>query len=100
MRLTDYQIDRILSIARGIYGDAVRIYLFGSRINDEKRGGDIDLLIETDDFQLTTLDNKIKYLSRLKLAIGDQKIDLVYLKNLDSRPGFSDTVLKTRIRLC
>ncbi|MDP2855795.1 MAG: nucleotidyltransferase domain-containing protein, partial [bacterium] len=60
----------------------MKIYLFGSRTNDEKKGGDIDLFIETDDNQLTTLENKIVFLARLKLVLGDQKIDLVDEKNL------------------
>ena len=34
----------IIQIAKDIYGETVKVYLFGSRLNGEKRGGDIDLL--------------------------------------------------------
>ena len=100
MRLTDRQIEQIKTIGQGIYGNGVRIFLFGSRTSDEKKGGDIDLFIETDDDQLTTIENKINCLVRLKLALGDQKIDLVYPKNIEGRPSFRNSILNNRIRLC
>ena len=100
MRLTDQQIDQIRTIGKGIFGNEVRIYLFGSRVVNEKRGGDIDLFIETNDNQLTTFENKILFLAKLKMAIGDQKIDLVYPVNLENRPSFGNSIIKSRIRLC
>ena len=48
MRLQSKEIETILRVAKDIYGDDVRVYLFGSRLNDTKRGGDIDLLIRTE----------------------------------------------------
>ena len=100
MRLTDRQIEQIKSIGQGIYGNGVRIFVFGSRTNDEGKGGDIDLFIETDDDQLITIENKINCLVRLKLALGDQTIDLVYPKNIENRPSFRNSIFKNRIRLC
>ena len=44
MRLQSKEIQTIIQIAKDIYGETVQVYLFGSRLNDEKRGGDIDLL--------------------------------------------------------
>jgi predicted nucleotidyltransferase len=100
MRLTGNQIEQIKTIGQGIFGQGVEIYLFGSRVSDAKLGGDIDLLIETDDNQLTTIENKIRFLVKLKMAIGDQKIDLVYPKNLDNRASFRNSILNNRIKLC
>ena len=100
MRLTDQQIEQIKAIGQAIYGQEVKIFLFGSRTIDEKRGGDIDLFIETDDDHLTTIENKINCLVRLKLALGDQKIDLVYPKNIEGQPSFRDSILNNRIQLC
>ena len=45
MRLSKKEIQVILRVAKEIYGEGVEIYLFGSRINDEKKGGDIDLYV-------------------------------------------------------
>ena len=41
MRLQSKEIQTIIQIAKDIYGETVQVYLFGSRLNDEKRGGDI-----------------------------------------------------------
>lgn len=46
MRLTDEQIQKIHRIALQIAGEECRVRLFGSRLNDMARGGDIDLLLE------------------------------------------------------
>ena len=45
MCLTKKEIETIVRIAREIYGRNVEVYLFGSRTDDIKRGGDIDLLV-------------------------------------------------------
>lgn len=45
MCLTKKEIETIVRIAREIYGWNVEVYLFGSRTDDIKRGGDIDLLV-------------------------------------------------------
>lgn len=43
MRLQSKEIQTIIHAAQEIYGDGVKVYLFGSRLYDTKRGGDIDL---------------------------------------------------------
>jgi len=49
------------------------IYLFGSRTNDNSKGGDIDLFINED----LTLSEIRKLKIELMLKIGIQKIDIV-----------------------
>lgn len=44
MRLTDKEIDIIKSQTLKIFGES-KIYLFGSRVDKNKKGGDIDLYI-------------------------------------------------------
>lgn len=47
MRLTSEQIAVIRKIAADTFGQQARVWLFGSRIDDNASGGDVDLLIET-----------------------------------------------------
>ena len=47
MRLTTQQIDSIILTTRSIAGQHAKVWLYGSRLDDARRGGDIDLLIES-----------------------------------------------------
>ncbi len=49
MRLTDEQRRIIVEETAHIFGAGARVRLFGSRVDDSIRGGDIDLLVETPD---------------------------------------------------
>ena len=59
--------------------------MFGSRVDDSKRGGDIDLLIkpESPDEMLT---RKLQFLGILEREMGERKIDVVIENPGDSRP--------------
>ncbi|MBU0455630.1 MAG: nucleotidyltransferase domain-containing protein [Gammaproteobacteria bacterium] len=45
MRLTPFEVQTIKSIIQK-HDPNAKIYLFGSRVNDQARGGDIDLLTQ------------------------------------------------------
>ena len=76
MRLTKHEIEQIIRVAKEIYGESVRVYLFGSRTDDTKRGGDIDLLVRTSSEKKGVL-VRIRMIARLKYVLGDQKIDVI-----------------------
>ncbi len=46
MRLSDADIAVIRALVRTRFGQDSRIWLFGSRLDDNARGGDIDLYVE------------------------------------------------------
>lgn len=48
MRLTKHQIGVINTIVKRMLGEGVAVSLFGSRLDDSRKGGDVDLLIEAD----------------------------------------------------
>lgn len=48
MRLTEQQTQSIRRLAREVAGETARVRVFGSRLDDEARGGDVDLLLEVD----------------------------------------------------
>ena len=53
------------------------IYLFGSRVDDNKKGGDIDLYLVIENKE-KLFERKVKFLSRVKRELGEQKIDIVF----------------------
>jgi len=61
MRLTKDQIQHIKKHVLSIYGKNAHVYLFGSRINDNEKGGDIDLYIEAPLNHMLT--DKLKFIS-------------------------------------
>lgn len=81
MRLKDYEQAAILATVKHFDSNA-RVYLFGSRVDDTKRGGDIDLLLMSD--RITT-DTKRAIKIRLYEALGEQKIDIIVATD-DSDP--------------
>ena len=78
MRLNSYYRKTIKSVFYEVFSTG-SIYLFGSRVNDCAKGGDIDLYLEI--YEKPTLEKKIKFLAKLKRAIGEQKIDTVFNEN-------------------
>lgn len=75
MRLTDNDKRAIKEAFFEIFEDG-KIYLFGSRADDTKRGGDIDLYISPSS-KIRLASKKIDFLVALKQKIGEQKIDVV-----------------------
>lgn len=71
MRLSAKKKTIITETVKSEFGVNSQVILFGSRVDDTKRGGDIDLLVKT------SLDAKISTLVRIKRLLGDQRIDLV-----------------------
>lgn len=78
MRLTIVQIESIKKAFIENFDQSDHLWLFGSRVDDHKRGGDIDLYIEVNCNDVIKLvDKKIKFLTQLEIALGEQKIDIV-----------------------
>ncbi len=49
MRLTTDQAQAIHHFAQEIAGEAASVLLFGSRLDDHAKGGDVDLLLQVPD---------------------------------------------------
>jgi hypothetical protein len=78
MRLTKYQQETIKHVLLKHFGEGSDLFVFGSRTDDNARGGDIDLYIEPDLHSADDIiEAKLNALVELHLLLGDQKIDLV-----------------------
>lgn len=49
MRLTEHQIQAIRQLVHKVAGEQARVRVFGSRLDDHARGGDVDLMLEIDE---------------------------------------------------
>lgn len=98
MRLSNFYIETIKLTGREIFGENVKIYLFGRSTDDAKRGGDIDLYLEVVDKNDPALfDKKIQFLVKLNKILGEQKIDVVIAK--DKNRSIEQVALKEGIEL-
>ena len=86
MRLTAKQTEVIRIAVREVYGEDSRLWLFGSRVDDTLRGGDIDLLVRPDTSGGYALMDKIQLLGKLERGLGERKIDIVIEAQDDQRP--------------
>lgn len=77
MRLTPAQIKDIRDLVRLVAGDRARVRVFGSRLNDNARGGDLDLMLEFSE----PVDNpallSAQLSSKISRAMHGRKVDVL-----------------------
>jgi len=78
MRLSSFEKQSIINHFENIFSNS-KLYLFGSRVDDTKKGGDIDLYIETTtkEYDYTKI---LEFSGKVQDDIGWQKIDIVVNK--------------------
>ena len=81
MRITLFEAETIVQYSKLIFGSSARVFLFGSRVDDTLKGGDIDLYIELDD-DTDLLEKKLQLLLLFEKKLGEQKIDIVFQKDI------------------
>ena len=77
VRLKEEEINVIKTTIKQFDPEA-KIFIYGSRADLSKKGGDIDILIISDKI---SLQEQLKIKARLITKLGDRKIDLVIAKN-------------------
>ena len=73
-----------------------KIFLFGSRTNDDKKGGDIDILILSNN--KLTLEDKAKIRYNFFKIFGEQKLDIIQY-TFDDNSNFKKLALSDAIEL-
>jgi predicted nucleotidyltransferase len=77
MRISPAEIDNLLGSVRQIDQNA-SVYLFGSRTDNHKKGGDIDIAILS---KLVNLKQKLEIKYNFYQAFGEQKLDLLIVSD-------------------
>lgn len=73
MRISDDAAKQAVRLISAQFGDDAKIWLFGSRADDQQRGGDVDIFVEAEPVDVM---RKIKCKSAL-MDLFDLKVDLV-----------------------
>ncbi len=77
MRLSDREIEVIKKSTKELLGQA-SVYLFGSRLVDTKKGGDIDLFVIAE--EPIDMERKLRFKSKLH-ALLHKPVDVVFHKD-------------------
>ena len=79
MRLSDRQRQTIRQATRRFFGAESTVLLFGSRLRDDLRGGDIDLYVEGNLDAAALVEARLRFLAELHAAncLEGEKIDVV-----------------------
>jgi hypothetical protein len=77
IRLHDWECQAIVDAFESIFPPGDHLWLFGSRADMTRKGGDIDLFIESSLSLEDVYKKKIDFLIDLDKRIGEQRIDVV-----------------------
>ncbi|PHS25241.1 MAG: DNA polymerase III subunit beta [Methylophaga sp.] len=87
MRLTVSQVKIIKQVVAIFAGEGAQVTLFGSRVDDDKKGGDIDLLVTLDEYVEHPAELSAKISARLIRLFHGRKVDvLLSAPNLKTLP--------------
>lgn len=75
VRLSAKEIEIIRATVSRLLGDRACIRIFGSRARENEKGGDIDILVETEQQLLGRVASACRLASELQMQLGDQKIE-------------------------
>ena len=77
MRLSPEQIALTRQIVQMLVGTQSRVWLFGSRVDDSLRGGDIDLLVDCDKLVNDPALLAARLSASLSRAMDGRKVDVI-----------------------
>jgi predicted nucleotidyltransferase len=87
MRLTDQQILTVREVCMSIAGPQSRIRVFGSRLDDATRGGDLDIMLESAEPIANPALVSAQISARISRAMDGRKVDvLLSAPNLQRLP--------------
>ena len=99
MRLTPKQQRIIRETAAEVFGSGAMISVFGSRLDDSARGGDLDLLVRSEQPIQDRQRKTLQFVAKLQIRLGDQPIDVLVLDPQTDRKPIHEQAIRTGERL-
>jgi predicted nucleotidyltransferase len=99
MRLSSSVIEEIAAASREFF-PGCRVLLFGSRLDDTRKGGDIDLLIESSLPPDEAIAARWAFLARLTRRLGERSVDVVLPMGRDDRRPVVLQARASGVELC
>lgn len=99
MRLTAEQITLIRNVVASLAGVDAGVRLFGSRLDDNARGGDVDLLVEIPHPVEAPAPLAASIAGRISRAMGGRKVDVILLAPNLRRQPIHDEALREGLAL-
>lgn len=99
MRLTADEVAAIRACTHAHFGERAVVRLFGSRVRDDLRGGDIDLHVIAEDEARTSWRTEAAFRRALEDLIGEQKVDLILRSPAEKRRPIDELALMDGIVL-
>ena len=99
MRLTLDQKTAIRTTVHAMLGQAASVRLFGSRTDDQRRGGDIDILVVCQERVEQSALTSARIGAGLQQALGERRIDVLIVAPNIPRQPIHRIALETGIEL-
>jgi len=99
MRISSQNHKIIRDVVDEIFGPTADVLLFGSRLDDKKRGGDIDLLVKLNQPDPDSLRKELTLVARLQRRLGDQPIDVLLIQPDEPLSDIQAQALEQGVRL-
>jgi hypothetical protein len=98
MRLEPHEIAAIRDAARAVFGAKAAVRVFGSRVHDHVRGGDLDLFLEVEPGQATTA-YEVAFRDRIEGPLDQLRVDIVFYERGEPLSPIHEIALRDGVAL-